>query len=142
MAGSTRPDRRMADTIQVVPELVDRVTGIRRVAGPRCVPDLSGLTLCRCPGSMEERPPVGHRPARHRKRRHRIPEGRGQCLITTTNEVSGHRVDEVFGEVFGLTVRSRHVGSQMGAAFKSLAGGELKGMTKTSRRAAWKRRVG
>src|SRR5690348_3100881 len=31
---------------------------------------------------------------------------------------------------FGLTVRSRNVGSQIGAAFKSLAGGELKGMTK------------
>ena len=32
--------------------------------------------------------------------------------------------------MFGLTVRSRNVGSQIGAAFKSLAGGELKGMTK------------
>ena len=51
-------------------------------------------------------------------------------LMTTTNDVPGYRVDQVFGEVFGLTVRSRHVGSQMGAAFKSLAGGELKGMTK------------
>lgn len=51
-------------------------------------------------------------------------------LVTTTNDVPGYRVDQVFGEVFGLTVRSRHVGSQMGAAFKSLAGGELKGMTK------------
>jgi uncharacterized protein YbjQ (UPF0145 family) len=34
------------------------------------------------------------------------------------------------GEVFGLTVRSRNVGSQFGAGFKSLVGGELKGMTK------------
>jgi uncharacterized protein YbjQ (UPF0145 family) len=34
------------------------------------------------------------------------------------------------GEVFGLTVRSRNVGSQLGAGFKALAGGELKGMTK------------
>jgi uncharacterized protein YbjQ (UPF0145 family) len=32
--------------------------------------------------------------------------------------------------VFGLTVRSRNIGSQLGAIFKSLAGGELKGMTK------------
>ena len=39
-------------------------------------------------------------------------------------------VDEVFGEVFGLTVRSRNVGSQIGAGLKSLIGGELKGMTK------------
>lgn len=51
-------------------------------------------------------------------------------LITTMNDVPGHRVQQVHGEVFGLTVRSRHVGSQIGAAFKSLAGGELKGMTK------------
>lgn len=51
-------------------------------------------------------------------------------LITTMNDVPGHRIDQTFGEVFGLTVRSRHVGSQLGAAVKSLAGGELKGMTK------------
>jgi uncharacterized protein YbjQ (UPF0145 family) len=51
-------------------------------------------------------------------------------LISTMNDIPGHEVEEVFGEVFGLTVRSRHIGSQLGAAFKSLAGGELKGMTK------------
>jgi uncharacterized protein YbjQ (UPF0145 family) len=36
----------------------------------------------------------------------------------------------VLGEAFGLTVRSRNFGSQIGATFKSLVGGELKGMTK------------
>lgn len=51
-------------------------------------------------------------------------------LITTTNDVAGHEVQEVMGEVFGLTVRSRHIGSQIGASFKSLVGGELGGMTK------------
>ena len=51
-------------------------------------------------------------------------------LITTTNEIPGYAVEEVYGEVFGLTVRSRNVGSQMGAGLKSLVGGELKGMTK------------
>ncbi|MGD9987156.1 YbjQ family protein [Pseudonocardia sp.] len=51
-------------------------------------------------------------------------------LITTMNDVPGRTVQRVHGEVFGLTVRSRHVGSQIGAALKSLAGGELKGMTK------------
>jgi len=39
-------------------------------------------------------------------------------------------MDYALSEVFGLTVRSRNDGSQFGAAFKSLAGGELKGMTK------------
>jgi uncharacterized protein YbjQ (UPF0145 family) len=51
-------------------------------------------------------------------------------IISTMNDLPGYRIEEVFGEVFGLTVRSRNVGSQIGASFKSLVGGELKGMTK------------
>ena len=51
-------------------------------------------------------------------------------LITTMNDVPGYTIEEVFGEVFGLTVRSRNIGSQVGAGLKSLLGGELKGMTK------------
>jgi uncharacterized protein YbjQ (UPF0145 family) len=51
-------------------------------------------------------------------------------LIATTNEIPGHEIEEVYGEVFGLTVRSRNAFSQMGAGFKSMLGGELKGMTK------------
>jgi uncharacterized protein YbjQ (UPF0145 family) len=51
-------------------------------------------------------------------------------LIATTNDVPGHEIVEVIGEVFGLTVRSRNLGSQIGAGFKSLVGGELRGMTK------------
>ena len=51
-------------------------------------------------------------------------------LISTMNDLPGYTVDEVLGEVFGLTVRSRNVGSQIGASLKSIVGGELKGMTK------------
>jgi len=51
-------------------------------------------------------------------------------LIATTNEIAGHEITEVLGEVFGLTVRSRNIGSQLGAGLKSILGGELKGMTK------------
>jgi uncharacterized protein YbjQ (UPF0145 family) len=51
-------------------------------------------------------------------------------LITTANDLPGWEITETLGEVFGLTVRSRNVGSQIGAGFKSLVGGELKGMTK------------
>jgi uncharacterized protein YbjQ (UPF0145 family) len=51
-------------------------------------------------------------------------------IISTMNDLPGYEVAEVLGEVFGLTVRSRNVGSQIGASLKSLAGGELKGMTK------------
>ena len=38
-------------------------------------------------------------------------------IISTMNDLPGYRIEEVLGEVFGLTVRS-------------LVGGELKGMTK------------
>ena len=31
-------------------------------------------------------------------------------LITTTNDVAGHEIQEILGEVFGLTVRSRNIG--------------------------------
>jgi uncharacterized protein YbjQ (UPF0145 family) len=51
-------------------------------------------------------------------------------IVTTMNDIPGYTVDEVFGEVMGLTVRSRNIGSQIGAGFKSMLGGELKGMTK------------
>lgn len=52
-------------------------------------------------------------------------------LVVTTNDVPGYRVDSVIGEIFGLTVRSRHIGSQIGAGLKSIVGGELRGLTKT-----------
>ncbi|MCW2785933.1 MAG: hypothetical protein JWP74_2450 [Marmoricola sp.] len=50
-------------------------------------------------------------------------------LVVTTNDLPGWEIRQVCGEVFGLTVRSRNAFSQMGAGFKSLVGGELKGMT-------------
>ncbi len=46
------------------------------------------------------------------------------------NDLPGYAIEDVLGEVFGLTVRSRNIGSQLGASLKSLVGGELKGMTK------------
>ncbi len=50
-------------------------------------------------------------------------------LITTANDFPDHEIERVLGEVFGLTVRSRNLGSQIGAGLKSLVGGELQGMT-------------
>ena len=60
------------------------------------------------------------------------------------NDLPGYEITEVLGEVFGLTVRSRNIGSQIGASFKSFAGGELRGMTKnlaTSRQEVIERMV-
>src|SRR2546421_12601940 len=51
-------------------------------------------------------------------------------IVTTMNDIPGYGVDEVYGEVMGLPVRSRNIGSQIGAGLKSILGGELKGMTK------------
>jgi len=50
-------------------------------------------------------------------------------IVTTMNDIPGYTVEEVYGEVMGLTVRSRNLGSQIGAGLKSIVGGELKGMT-------------
>src|ERR1700709_2322835 len=64
-------------------------------------------------------------------------------IISTRTDLPGYEIEEVFGEVFGLTVRSRNIGSQLGASLKSMVGGELKGMTKMladSRRRAQQRR--
>ncbi|HVV12406.1 YbjQ family protein [Amycolatopsis sp.] len=51
-------------------------------------------------------------------------------LLSTMNDLPGYKVVRVFGEVFGLTVRSRNMFSTMGAGFKAMAGGELKGLSK------------
>jgi uncharacterized protein YbjQ (UPF0145 family) len=51
-------------------------------------------------------------------------------IVSTMNDLPGFQVTEVIGEVFGVTVRSRNIGSQVGAGLKSLVGGELRGQTK------------
>ncbi|MEV6065145.1 YbjQ family protein [Nocardia sp. NPDC052001] len=56
--------------------------------------------------------------------------GTDHVIVSTMNDLPGYQVTEVLGDVFGLTVRSRHLGSQLGAGLKSMFGGELKGMTK------------
>ncbi|HMD25339.1 MAG TPA: heavy metal-binding domain-containing protein [Streptosporangiaceae bacterium] len=38
--------------------------------------------------------------------------------MSTMNDLPGYQVTEVIGEVFGITVRSRNVGSQIGTGFK------------------------
>ena len=50
-------------------------------------------------------------------------------LITTMNDIPGYRIDEVLGECFGLTVRSRGMKGQFGAGLKSVVGGELGSLT-------------
>ncbi|KQN90314.1 YbjQ family protein [Arthrobacter sp. Leaf69] len=51
-------------------------------------------------------------------------------LIVTSDDIPGHRIDAVFGEVMGLTVRARDIGGQVMAGFRSIGGGELPEMTR------------
>jgi uncharacterized protein YbjQ (UPF0145 family) len=51
-------------------------------------------------------------------------------LITTAFDLTGYEINDVHGEVFGLTVRSRNIGAGCIAAFRSLGGGEVRGFTR------------
>ncbi len=51
-------------------------------------------------------------------------------IVVTTNDIPGYKITEVYGEVFGLIVRSRNVFSNIGAGFRTVVGGEVKGYTK------------
>lgn len=50
-------------------------------------------------------------------------------IVVTTNDLPGYKVVEVYGEVFGLIVRSRNIFSNIGASFRTIFGGEVKGYT-------------
>ena len=51
-------------------------------------------------------------------------------LIVSTPYISGYKVTKVIGATFGLVVRSRGLGQNIGAFFRSWAGGEIKIYTK------------
>jgi len=46
-------------------------------------------------------------------------------LVVTTENVPGHQVIQVKGQVFGVVVRSRGIGGNMMAGIRSLVGGEI-----------------
>lgn len=51
-------------------------------------------------------------------------------LVVTTNDVPGYEVVKVYGEVFGVLVRSRNLISNIGAGLQSIFGGEIDAYTK------------
>jgi len=53
----------------------------------------------------------------------------GGVIVVTTPYLSGHRVAETKGQVFGLVVRSRGFGGNVAAFFRSLIGGEIREYT-------------
>ena len=65
-------------------------------------------------------------------------------IITNTQTIPGKKVKAILGIVQGSTVRSKNVGSDLAASFKSIVGGELKGyssMLKQARQEAYNRMV-
>ena len=51
-------------------------------------------------------------------------------IVATTESLPGRRVTAVLGLVRGNTIRARHLGKDISAAFKNLAGGEISDYTK------------
>ncbi len=51
-------------------------------------------------------------------------------MVTTTFEIPGFRVNKHLGIVRGIVVRSRNIFVNIGAAFQSLAGGNITAWTK------------
>jgi uncharacterized protein YbjQ (UPF0145 family) len=51
-------------------------------------------------------------------------------IVATTENLPGHRVTRVIGQVFGLTVRTRGLGGNIAAQFRGLVGGEVASYTR------------
>ena len=47
-------------------------------------------------------------------------------IIVTTENIPGKEIKEVFGFVSASTVRTKNIGKDIGAGFKTLVGGEIK----------------
>ena len=56
-------------------------------------------------------------------------------FVTTTNDIAGYRIVNYLGVVRGLTVRSRSIVGNFGAAFQTLFGGNISIYTRLAERA-------
>jgi uncharacterized protein YbjQ (UPF0145 family) len=50
-------------------------------------------------------------------------------IVTTTENIAGHRAVESLGQVFGVIVRSRGIGGNIIATLRTIIGGEIKEYT-------------
>ena len=51
-------------------------------------------------------------------------------MISSRNDLAGHRIVQEFGLVRGSTIRARHLGRDILAGLKSIVGGEIQEYTK------------
>jgi uncharacterized protein YbjQ (UPF0145 family) len=46
-------------------------------------------------------------------------------LVSTTENIAGHKTRQTLGQVFGLVVRSRGIGGNIVASLRTIVGGEI-----------------
>jgi len=51
-------------------------------------------------------------------------------IITTTEQIEGKKIKKTIGMVKGSTIRAKHLGKDIMAAFRGMAGGEITEYTK------------
>ena len=51
-------------------------------------------------------------------------------IITTTEQIEGKKIKKTIGMVKGSTIRAKHIGKDIMAAFRGMAGGEITEYTK------------
>lgn len=52
-----------------------------------------------------------------------------KMIYTNTPDVPGREIEEILGVITGNVVQSKHVGRDIGAALKTIVGGEIKSYT-------------
>ncbi|KAJ5724154.1 UPF0145 protein [Penicillium malachiteum] len=66
-------------------------------------------------------------------------------VISTMNDLPGYKIRKVLGTIYGITVRTRNWGADIGAVFRSAIGGEIRFFTNlmySAREEAMERLVG
>ena len=67
-----------------------------------------------------------------------------EIITTTTSKIPNREIKSILGIVKGNTIRAKHLGKDIGAAFKNIVGGEIKeytAMTSQARDEAFNRMV-
>ena len=67
--------------------------------------------------------------------RYDLKASKSQMMLLTSNYAPGYKVENVLGLVYGITVRSRGLGGNLIAGFRTLAGGEIKEYTEMAHQA-------
>ena len=104
--------------------------GYQQGPPPGYAPPQQGYHQGPPPQGYGQQPGYGQAPGNYQPAQQNAPHVAPQgspypVLVSTMNDLPGYTAEKVFGEVFGLTVRSRDFGSNFTASFRSLGGGEV-----------------